>query len=415
MADHETSEHQGMHEGTDGAQDIEIHVVSDLGSIEAAAWDACAGHDNPFVEHAFLHLLETSGSVGDGTGWLPVHLVVRAGEQVLGAAPTYLKQHSYGEYIFDWAFVDASERAGIPYYPKIVVGVPFTPATGPRLLVHPDADRNLVIRALAQGLRALEQELGASSVHVLFSTDAEAAALEKHGFLRRATHQYHFRNPGYASFDAYLATLRSSHRKQVKKERRRGQTDVRIVLDYAENHGPNVWATLDALYRSTAARKWGDPYLTPAFFAQAERLERRALVGLAYRGDDVVAGTLAFEKGKHVYGRYWGAFTACDSLHFELCYHALIEYAIDRGLRLVEAGAQGEHKLKRGFEPVVTHSAHHFRHPGLHEAAARFYAEEAAHVHDAVIPQLTCRTPYRADARPDLPARAGITWDCEKP
>lgn len=386
---------------------VEITTAIDL--VASEAWDALAGTDNPFVEHAFLQLLERSGSVGSGTSWAPHHvLAVREG-RLAGAAPAYLRGDSYGEYIFDWAWAEAAERAGIRYYPKLLVAVPFTPATGPRLLAHPHEDATEVRRALVAGLTALQSERGASSTHVLFCTDAEASALETLGFHRRATHQFHWRNHGYASFEDFLGAFRSSARKQVRKERRRvAEAGLTIVKKVGREISAEDWQILERLYRTTGNKKWGRPYLTPGFFSDArDTIGLRAIAVLALREGRVIAGTLSFQKGRHLFGRYWGALEDHDALHFELCYYQLLDHAIAEGLTLVEAGAQGEHKVKRGFMPVAVHSAHRFTHPGLDEGIARFLRRERAEVL-AALPHWAEQGPFREGARPPYPLSAGI-------
>lgn len=380
---------------------LTVHFIDGLEEVDADQWDAVTGSANPFVEHAFLHLLETSGSVGADTGWLPRHVVVEDNGQLIGAAPTYIKDDSYGEYIFDWSWAEAAAANGLPYYPKIVVGVPFTPATGPRLMVHPDADVAPVRAALIRGLDALCESEDASGVHLLFGTDAEASALEDAGYARRATHQYHWFNDHYADFDAFLAALRSSARKQIRKERKRvAEAEVQVELHPGAETTSAHWSALNALYRSTYARKWGRPYLTPQFFEAAKAtIGHRALVGIAHRDGEIIAGTLSFEKGPHLYGRYWGAFEPIDGLHFELCYYQLIEHAIDTQKTVFEAGAQGQHKVKRGFVPVRIHSAHQLAHPGLHSAIARHVALERMAIGPA-LDDMASHAPYhRGDAR----------------
>ncbi len=380
---------------------LEVRAVDGLDEIEPEAWDALAGSTNPFIEHRFLHLLETSDSVGPGTGWLPQHIVVEQDGQLAGAAPAYVKDDSYGEYIFDWSWAEAAAHAGLRYYPKVVVGVPFTPATGSRLLVHPDADLAQVTNALIRGLDALREAADASGIHVLFSTEAETEALADAGFAPRATHQYHWFNDDYDDFDGFLGALRSSPRKQIRKERRKVDcADVQVRLLPGSQTTEKHWDALNALYRSTYARKWGRPYLTPSFFAGAKAaLGDRALVAVAERDGEVVAGTLSFEKGPNLYGRYWGAFEPIDGLHFELCYYRLIEHAIDTKKSLFEAGAQGQHKLKRGFVPVQIHSAHYLSHPDFHDAIARHLRVERAAIRPA-LENLATHAPYhRGDAR----------------
>jgi predicted N-acyltransferase len=388
---------------------FDVTSAPSVSSVPAAAWDALVGDDNPFVEHAFLALLEESGSVGRGTAWLARPVLVHADGRLVGAAPAYVRADSYGEYIFDWAWAQAATRAGLDYYPKLSVAVPFTPATGPRLLVHPDAPRDAVVDALLDGLEALAAAVGASGSHVLFHEARESEALEARGFVRRATHQYHWRNDGYASFDDFLGALRASARKQIRRERREvAESGLEIAVRTGDALTRDDWKALERFYFSTAQEKWGRPYLTPRFFALApERVGRRALGVVARRDGVPIAGTLSFEKGAHVYGRYWGAVEHVPMLHFELCYYQLVEHAIRTGKRLVEAGAQGEHKLKRGFVPVAIHSAHRLVHPGLHDAVRRFVEQERDALGEA-LPEWAEHAPFRADARPDFPAIAGV-------
>lgn len=388
---------------------MRVEIREGLAEVAPAAWDALTGEHNPFVEHAFLHLLETSESASGEEGWLPLHVLAFEGERLVGGAPCYLKNHSYGEYIFDWMWAEAAERNGLDYYPKLLVGVPFTPATGPRLLTHPDADTHDVRRALLLGLERLREETGAQGIHILFCEDDEAAFCAEHGYFRRATHQFHWRNAGYSSFEDFLQALKSQARKQIKRERRRVvESGLWVELRRGDELDDEEWRTLFRLYQHTGSRKWGSPYLTRAFFESAkEKLGSRAVVCFAREEGRIVAGTLSFEKGKHLYGRYWGAFEHVDMLHFELCYYRLLDYAIERGLTLVEAGAQGPHKLKRGFLPVVTHSVHKLTHPGLHDAVARAIREERALV-EREIAEAQVAGPFREDALPSLPAVAGV-------
>jgi len=393
----------------DDVRGLQIEVLSDLEGIDPAEWDALVDDGNPFVGHAFLRHLETSGSVGGDTGWIPRHVVVRDGARLLAAAPAYVKLHSYGEFIFDWAWADAAARAGIDYYPKLVVAAPHTPATGPRLLVHPEADRPRLFAILGAALLALAKEIGASSVHVLFARDDETDALVRAGFHRRATHQYHFRNDGWPTFDAFLGALRSEVRKQIKKERRRvAESGLTITIERGDRVSDDDWREMDALYRSTSGRKWGAPYLTPRFFSTArETIGASALLCFARREGRIVAGTLSFTSKDAVYGRYWGTHDDVDGLHFELCYYRLIEYALENGMTLVEAGAQGEHKVKRGYLPVVTHSAHAVLHAGLDDAIARFLARERVTV-TRDVESWASEGPFRDDARPRFPLVAGV-------
>jgi predicted N-acyltransferase len=386
-----------------------IEILPSLGRIGEAAWSALEDPHNPFLDYSFLRLLEDSGSVGPNTGWLPAHVTVWSGQELLGATPTYIKTDSYGEFIFDWEWANIAQRVGVDYYPKLVVGVPFTPATGPRLLVHPNEDREPIRRLLVQGLRELMIASEASSIHVLFCNDEEAAFFEACGFSRRATHQFHWRNPGYSDFEDFLSALRSQNRKQIRKERRCiEEGGLTASLQTGDQIGLDEWMTLFRLYTSTSDRKWGSPYLTRRFFLDArEAVGKRAVVGLVRRDGQILAGTLSFAKGKHVYGRYWGCFESIDNLHFELCYYQLIERAIRSGCTLVEAGAQGGHKLKRGFLPVVIHSAHLFRHPALDRAFGEF-AQREADAAQKEIANAQSYGPFREENIPAFPPLAGI-------
>ncbi|MDF1563196.1 MAG: GNAT family N-acetyltransferase [Deltaproteobacteria bacterium] len=360
---------------------LELSVDAGLSEVPAPDWDALVPPDDPFSEHAFLLALEESGSVGEGTGWLPRHLLLHRGGRLVGAAPCYLKTHSYGEYIFDWAWAEAAGRAGLPYYPKLVCAVPFTPVSGGRLLVHPEEDAQELRAALARGLTRLAEGEGASSVHVLFCEEAERAALAKRGYLPRTSLQYHWQNEGgWQCFEDFLGSLRSSARKQIRRERRKAQEHgLTISLRPAAALGAREWEVLWRCYQDTGARKWGSPYLTRAFFDRLPGLpEGRVKVALAHAGDEPVAAALLFEKGRTLYGRYWGSLHHYDHLHFELCYYTPLEHCLTHGLSRFEAGAQGEHKIRRGLMPRETRSAHLLRHPALHEAVGRFVQEEAA-------------------------------------
>ncbi|MEM1416962.1 MAG: GNAT family N-acetyltransferase [Myxococcota bacterium] len=369
---------------------MKVRLIEDLAEIEAATWDTLAGPDDPFSTHAFLQTLEASGSVGPGTGWFPVHVTVwdegPDGEDALiGALPLYAKEHSYGEYIFDWAWADAAMRVGTRYYPKLVAMAPFTPATGSRLLVHPAEEKRRadVIGAMLVGAFEVAQQIEASSMHFLYVTKEERDALLAHpDLMPRLSMQYHWQNregAPYESFDDYLGAFRSSERKKVRKERRRvGEAGIEVRLLEGAEITPGIWRFLDRVYRNTASRKWGSPYLTREFFELGpERLKDVALAAIAFRDGEPVAGTLNFERGKHVYGRYWGCLEAHDMLHFELCYYQLIERAIARGATRFEAGAQGQHKIKRGLLPARIHSVHWVRHPVLRDAVQDFLPREA--------------------------------------
>jgi predicted N-acyltransferase len=361
--------------------DVRIELHADLSRIDPDAWDALTGDDDPFVEHAFLRTLETSGSVGGDTGWDPLHVTVWDGTALVAALPLYVKAHSYGEFIFDFAWANASMRAGLPYYPKLVSMTPFTPATGRRVLRAPGRAPGPLVAALLAGVRAAAEESHASSAHLLFVPEDERALFAEHpDFLERLTCQYHWHAAGDRSFDDYLGRFRAEVRKQVRKERRgigeRGLT-VRVVpgLELADAE----WDALDAFYRDTCDRKGSEAYLAPPFFRQLRgtRAAGRVVAALAYEGETLVAGTLNLEKGRHLYGRYWGCLAQYDALHFELCYYQLIERAIARGCVRFEAGAQGEHKIKRGLVPSPVYSLHWLAEPLLARAVRDFLPREA--------------------------------------
>ncbi|MCX2723115.1 GNAT family N-acetyltransferase [Roseibium salinum] len=335
---------------------------------------------NPFLSHAFLEALERAGCATSSTGWLPRHMLLedRAGT-VLGAVPAYLKSHSQGEYVFDHGWADAFYRAGGEYYPKLQISVPFTPATGRRFLTGPGVNREAGLQALAAGLVQVCQRTGASSVHATFLTKAEWDTLGELGYLRRTDQQFHWENSGYDSFDGFLANLASRKRKAIKKERREALSAEGIEVewvtgsDLTEAH----WDTFFTFYMDTGSRKWGRPYLNRKFFSLInERLADRTLLVLAKRNGRYIAGALNFIGSETLFGRHWGCTEHHPFLHFELCYYQAIDFAIARGLKRVEAGAQGAHKLARGYLPTTTYSAHWIAHEGLHDAVADFLEHE---------------------------------------
>jgi hypothetical protein len=375
--------------------DVEIKIATGLKAVPAAHWDACATPPppngaapdgethNPFVSHAFLSALEDSGCVGRSTGWSPLHLLVeRPDGGLLAAAPCYLKGHSQGEYVFDYAWADAYARAGGRYYPKLQVAVPFTPVTGPRLLVAPGPEADRAREALTAGLRALRAQTGASSVHVTFAGEREAAGLEEAGFLHRTDQQFHWFNEGYRNFDGFLEALASRKRKAIRRERRDalgcGVSIERLTgRDITEAH----WDSFFRFYMDTGSRKWGRPYLNRKFFSLVgERMGERVLLVMAKRSGRHIAGAINFIGDRRLYGRNWGCIEDHPFLHFEVCYYQAIDFAIERGLSCVEAGAQGEHKLSRGYRPVTTHSAHDFADAGLRRAIAAYLDRERAYV-----------------------------------
>jgi predicted N-acyltransferase len=395
------------------AGDLTVRVATALAALPRAAWDACANPPggglyaldrwNPFVSHDFLASLEEAKTVGGRSGWGSAHLLVEdAAGELLGAVPCYVKTHSQGEYVFDYGWADAYERAGGRYYPKLQVSVPFTPVTGPRLLVRPGPREAEVRALLVAGLRSLRRELGASSVHATFLAEAEARDLEGRGFLMRTDQQFHWFNEGYATFDDFLGALASRKRKAIRRERRdavaSGITIERISgAAITEAH----WDAFFAFYMDTGSRKWGRPYLNRRFFSLVgERMADRILLVMAKRAGRYVAGAINFIGDEALYGRNWGCIEDHPFLHFEVCYYQAIEEAIMRGLKRVEAGAQGEHKLARGYRPVTTYSAHDLADPGLRRAVADYLERERRQV-EAIGAELAEHVPFRKAIRGD--------------
>ena len=378
--------------------ELSVELSPSLEAIDPAEWDRLTGDDDPFVEHAFLRGLETSGSVGVPAGWQPVHVLVRHDGALVGALPLYAKDHSWGEYIFDFAWARAASQLGVAYYPKLVSMAPFTPATGKRLLVAADVDEEAITEALLAGARAAADHLDASSLHLLFLNEGERDRVCDLGLQARLSMQFHWDNDGYATFDDYLERFRSKKRKQVRKERRRvAESDLDVVL----KEGPELvdadWSAIKRMYRINCLAHGQQPYLRPAFFdALRATHAHRMVVGLAYAGHDAVACSINFEKGRHLYGRYWGCDESHDFLHFELCYYRLIERAIARGYTHFEAGAQGFHKLKRGLMPSGVHSAHWVREPRLAGAIGDYLPGEAMAVR-AEMDALAERSPFHRD------------------
>ena len=383
----------------DGRDTIAVRVVERIADIPAGEWDACAGPDVPFVRHAFLLALEESGSVTRKTGWLPQHLLVQGPDgRPIGAVPLYLKSHSYGEYVFDWAWADAYERAGGAYYPKLQSCVPFTPVTGPRLLIHPEADRETVAGALIAGMAELARQYELSSLHVTFPQEAEWSRLGAAGFLQRVGLQYHWQNRGYGSFDDFLSDLAARKRKAIKRERRDAlASELKITALSGEALEPRHWDAFYRFYVNTSDRKWGQPYLNRAFFDRlGETMADSVVLILAEQDGHPVAGALNLRGSDALYGRNWGCSGHFKFLHFELCYYRAIDYAIQERLARVEAGAQGEHKIQRGYLPVETYSAHLIRDRGLHDAVEHFLRRErAAIARERAL--LTEHSPFRSD------------------
>jgi predicted N-acyltransferase len=376
---------------SDRDSELAARVAGSVGAFEKAEWNALAG-DNPFVSHEFLTALEDSGSVGAGTGWQSAPIVVSAEDgPLLAAMPAYLKSHSQGEYVFDHSWADAYERAGGSYYPKLQIAAPFTPATGPRLLLSDDALAAPLLSAAEQ----LCLQNGFSSAHATFIEPDQHAFFEDAGWMLRSDIQFHWHNRGFEDFDDFLASLASRKRKDLRKERAAAQSEVEIVRLQGAEIAPEHWDAFWYFYQDTGARKWGRPYLTrEAFDLFSERMGDRLLLVLALREGQPVAGALNFIGGGALYGRYWGCSRDIRFLHFELCYYQAIDAAIELGLSRVEAGAQGGHKLARGYEPVETISAHWIADPGFREAVADFLERERAGV-AADRNYLQARTPFR--------------------
>jgi predicted N-acyltransferase len=375
---------------------LTVSMLEGLTGFPASVWDGCArsagGPAHPFVSYAFLQALEESGCVSPNTGWTPRHLIARneAGA-VVGALPLYEKSHSYGEYVFDHAWADALHRAGGRYYPKLQSAVPFTPVPGPRLLAETPEARI----ALAAGAAALAQRLGASSWHATFTSPQDQEALAGIGLLRRTGVQFHWANQGYRSFDDFLSALSSGKRKTIRRERRDALAGRSVKALRGKEIREADWDFFFACYQDTGARKWGNPYLNRTFFSLlGARMGEALVLIIAEEAGRPIASALNILGGDCLYGRYWGRLADAPFLHFELCYYQAIELAIALGLPRVEAGAQGEHKLMRGYAPVATTSAHWIAHPGLHEAVARYLEAERPAVADE-IEDLSAFTPFR--------------------
>lgn len=362
------------------SEPIEVRLVQGIEGIDAADWDACAGSNQPFLSHAFLSALEISGCATGDSGWLPLHLIAEQQGQMIACAPMYLKSHSYGEYVFDWGWANAYERAGGRYYPKLQVAVPFTPVPGPRLLARPGVE--IARTALVQGLLSAASQIDCSSLHITFCEEGEWRELGEAGMMQRSGLQYHWHNRGYGSFDDFLGELKSSKRKMIRKERakvRNQGLDIETLT--GQTLTPEIWDEFYPFYRSTVDKRWGGAYLTKGFFRKIGALmpERVVLVMARHQGR-YVAGALNLLGSDTLFGRNWGCLQDFDFLHFEACYYAAIDFAIERGLARVEAGAQGQHKLQRGYEPVPTYSAHWIRDPNFRMAVERFLHEERAEI-----------------------------------
>ncbi len=381
----------------DRAPALSFDLVDRIADVAAADWDACAGDDNPFVSHAFLACLEESGSASPRTGWLPRHLLLRDAQgQVVAVAPLYAKSHSWGEYVFDHAWADALDRAGGRYYPKLQAAVPFSPVPGPRLLVREVSLRPAVAAAL---VRACD-DLRLSSVHVTFCAEDEQGVLQSAGFLPRLGLQFHWRNEAFGTFDDFLGRLASRKRKQVRKERERARSGLRIRPLRGREITARHWDAFNTFYLATVDKRWGQAYLTRRFWPiLGECLGDRVVLMWAEEEDGTpVAGALNLLGRDALFGRNWGAAREVPFLHFELCYYQAIEFAIAHGLARVEAGAQGEHKVSRGYLPVPTFSAHWIAHEGLRDAVARFLARERPAVRATITRIAQEQSPFREES-----------------
>lgn len=366
-------------------------IASGVAGLDLLAWDRLAGSD-PFLRHAFLSALEQSNSVGPGTGWTPAPILIEdEGSRLVAAAPAYLKSHSQGEYVFDHGWAEAWEGAGGHYYPKLQVAVPFTPVPGRRLLGNRP-------RQLLAALEAAAVQNDLSSAHITFIDELGAAQCAERGWLVRHGIQYHWFNRGYGSFDDFLAALSSRKRKAIRKERSAACAEIEVRTLRGAEIGPAEWEAMWSFYQDTGARKWGRPYLTRAFFDRvAETMGDRLLLFLACRGGLPIAGALNFIGEDALYGRYWGCLDEMPFLHFELSYYRAVEWAIANGFKRVEAGAQGEHKLSRGYEPVLTRSAHFIPNRGFRDAVAQFVEREQAAIAEE-IDRLRRDLPYRVSS-----------------
>jgi predicted N-acyltransferase len=398
---------------------LTINVLSTITDIATADWDACANPAaqpfsqekaaknssipqedsyNPFISHDFLASLELSKSATAKTGWMPQHLVAEEDGKIVGVVPCYLKSHSRGEYVFDRGWAEAFENAGGSYYPKIQVSVPFTPATGRRLLVRPGAASADVANGLLQGLRELCGGRRASSAHITFMPENEYELAAAQGYLQRTDQQFHWENADHATFDDFLAALASRKRKLIKRERRDAvANNIEIVRLTGADLTEAAWDAFFAFYMETGSRKWGRPYLTREFYSLiGERMADKVLLVMAKRAGKYIAGAINFIGSDTLYGRHWGAIEHHPFLHFEICYYQAIEFAIARKLRRVEAGAQGEHKLARGYLPKTTYSAHYIADPSFRRAVADYLTRERAYV-AAAGEELGGLSPYRKD------------------
>lgn len=375
---------------------LKLIIRGDLDELTAAEWNALAGDVNPFLRHEFLAALERHDCVGRQAGWIPRHLTVYENGRLLGAAPMYLKTNSYGEFVFDWAWAEAYQRSGLRYYPKLVVAIPFTPVTGPRLLLAAGERAAQVADLLITGALDYAREAKVSSLHWLFTTEQDTQCLEQHGLMRRVGCQFHWQNQDYRSFDDFLAGFSAEKRKKVKRERRRvRESGIEIEVLRGAEISTEQWEVFHRFYTSTFWKRGGIASLSLAFFQELGRtMSDEVLLILARHAGQYVAGTFNLCGKTTLYGRHWGCVEEFHSLHFEVCYYTAIEFCINQGLQGFEAGAQGEHKLSRGFLPAPTWSAHWLSHPAFSHAVENFLAQEKTHVDD-YISELDGHSPFK--------------------
>ena len=373
-----------------------ISPVSGLSAVNRRQWQRLNIAGNPFLHYDFLNGLERFKCL-DGHGWEPCHLIATAGKKLLGALPLYIKDNSHGEFVFDWAWADAFERAGGQYYPKLVSAIPFTPVCGPRLLINPDLDNaNEVKQRLIQAAIALAEQARLSSFHCLFTAAEERAPLEKSGMLLRQTCQFHWRNRGYRDFDDFLSGMTSKRRKQIKRERKKvRENGIEILRLRGAEISEEQWAVFYGFYCSTFHKRWGSPRLTLDFFLHlSDALPDNTLLILARQNKEYIAGAFAMLSRAALHGRHWGCGRYSDNLHFELCYYQTIEHCLEHQLESVDAGVQGEHKINRGFDPMATVSGHWIRHKGFRAAVGRHLEQETAAM-DAYLAHLRAHSPYK--------------------
>jgi len=378
---------------------MQIKLIEKLADIPAEHWNALEGGiDNPFLRHEFLSGLERFDCVGDHWGWLPHHLALFDGDTLVGAVPMYLKYNSYGELVFDWSWADAYQRSGLSYYPKLVVAVPYSPVTGPRLLIRHDVDREQVADTLIRQALELADEMKVSSLHWLFPHNDDMQRLERHGLMRRTGTQFHWHNRSYVSFDDFLATFNAQKRKKLKRERRR-VAEQGIEIEVLDGHQATTeqWQVFHHFYRSTFDKRGGYPTLTEAFFRHlGETLPDSIVLVLARYQGRYVAGALSLRSRDALFGRHWGCEEDFHSLHFELCYYQGLDYCIEHGLARFEPGAQGEHKVGRGFEPVPTWSAHWLAHPTFANAVNDYLSHEHQAM-ESYMEELRAHLPFKKD------------------